>query len=452
MIKRAVMAAVSVAFVCSGAAQATVIGTETFAYPDGAIAGKTGGTGWQYEQFDEGATPEGPSDWDNALGAPNVVGGTLVTSDSSAYREYHGTVEGVGSPSNEREGAFRGERVAYYKFTFNTSSNNLTAGISLFDFDTEKMFFGQPSKLSQFGIGIAGGGNVMTGIGVTPGQTYTIVGEHNYDRDRATIWVNPGATDKTAPDARRSFTGTHWISKLRLASTNTTIWHDVVVATTFGEALGSNLVFAEDFDNPNGTVVKNTAPDVGNDWNQTVGGDLVMNNGVTSTSGGARELFGDFTRALGAGEELVLDFETSDVGNFHSDGYAGISLFVGGSEAIFIGDLNGASSTWGLAHSGTNGTSTAGGAAQDGLFTYDYNTGAYELSFSGITALSGTATTGLAIDRLRIANGNDGDIVVDSLEVGVIGPETVIPEPITILVVGLSIAGLGGYIRRRRPC
>ena len=442
MIKRTVMAATVVAFVCAGAAQAAVIGSEGFAYGDGAIAGQAGGTGFDYDNTTATHTTTA-SDWDDAFGAPTVSGGALVTSGTGAYREYNGPTEGSGAGADERSGAFQGTRVTYYKFTFNTSTTGDYAGLSTFDFGAEKVFFGKPGGSSEFGIaGVAG--TASTGIAVVPSQTYTVVAVQNYDRDTAKIWVNPSGADKTTPNAGVAVTFTNWNSKIRLASggSNTTIWDDLVIATTFGQALGSDVVFAEDFDNaPDGTVVKTTAPDVGTAWNQISGIDLTMNNGVTSTAGGARLLFGDFTRALAAGEILVLDFETNGIANFHTGGYAGISLFAGGDEKIYIGDPNGASSTWALSKSGTDGVSTVSGGTQEGRFTYNYDTGAYALSFYGATALSGTATTGLAIDQLRIANDNGGDIIVDSLEVAFI------PEPATL---ALAAMGLGGLRRRQR--
>ncbi len=447
MIKRTAMAAAVVAFVCAGAAQAAVIGSEGFAYGDGPIAGQTGGTGFDYDNTS--ATHTGTvSDWDNAFGAPNVSGGTLVTSGSGAYREYNGPTEGVGSeasPTDERLGAFRGTRVTYYKFTYNTSTTGDWAGLSAFDFGAEKMFFGKPGG-DKFAVQQSGVGTTYSTVTVVPNQTYTLVVEQNYDRDRATIWIDPGAADKTSPDARRAFTISNWNSKIRLASggSNTTIYDDLVIATTFGQALGSDLVFAEDFDNaPNGTVVKNTAPDVGTDWSQTLGTDVTMNNGGIDTNGAARGVFGDFTRALAAGEILVLDFETNDTdGDFHSSDFAGISLFAGASEKVFIGDRGGSTTAWGLQHNGTDGTSSVSGETQNGQFTYNYDTGAYELSFDGTTALSGTATIEMPIDRLRIMSGDGGAIAVDSVEVAII------PEPATLALAAMGLLGLRK--RRRR--
>ena len=51
-------------------------------------------------------------------------------------------------------------------------------------------------------------------------------------------------------------------------------------------------------------------------------------------------------------------------------------------------------------------------------------------------------------------NGNAGFEVVGDGETYIVGtivtPPTVIPEPVTLSAVGLSIAGLGSYIRKRR--
>src|SRR5215213_2863444 len=83
-------------------AGAAPVGSDTFAYPDGTIAGRSGGTGWAAERYDEpGAPAPAASDWDVAFGTANIVGGALVTQNSGAIREFNGPSEGVTAPSNE---------------------------------------------------------------------------------------------------------------------------------------------------------------------------------------------------------------------------------------------------------------------------------------------------------------------------------------------------------------
>ena len=58
---------------------ATEFGAEDFSYPDNSdVAGQTGGTGFNYDNFD-GAVTTSTSDWDNVFGAATVVSGKLVT-------------------------------------------------------------------------------------------------------------------------------------------------------------------------------------------------------------------------------------------------------------------------------------------------------------------------------------------------------------------------------------
>src|SRR5688500_10134202 len=80
---------------------ATEFGVEEFAYADNsAIAGKNGGSGFNYDTFDKAVTTT-TSDWDNAFGAPTVASGKLVTDNSGAKREYNGDIEGAGTGAND---------------------------------------------------------------------------------------------------------------------------------------------------------------------------------------------------------------------------------------------------------------------------------------------------------------------------------------------------------------
>ena len=53
------------------------------------------------------------------------------------------------------------------------------------------------------------------------------------------------------------------------------------------------------------------------------------------------------------------------------------------------------------------------------------------------------------LDNITLAIAEPGDdlLVADANE-----PNAAIPEPMTMLAVGLSVTGLGGYVRRRRRC
>jgi len=219
-------------------AGAAVVGSDSFAYPDGPIQDRAGGTGWNVDRTDEaGAPPSAPSDWDNVGGTANVVGGTLVTNGGGAKREYNGPSEGVTQPSNEREGAFRGAGDVFFGFDMKRQAGADWSGASSFDFGTERIFYGVPSGQNFFGIEESGVGRSMTTINAQADQTYRIVAELNFDTHQLNLWVNPTAASQGTPDATRAYTATNWSSAVRLASggTGSTTWDNLVVATDWND-------------------------------------------------------------------------------------------------------------------------------------------------------------------------------------------------------------------------
>lgn len=230
-------------------ALAAVVGIETFSYPDGPIAGQTGGTGWNSERTDEaGAPPQSPSTWNNVGGTPNVVGGALVTNGSSAKREFGGATEGSAPGTNEREGAFRGTGSMYFRTTYRVdalldATVNQWGGVSSYDFGTERIFFGMPGQASAtrfFGIDESGVGATLSAVQISAGVTYTLVGVVDFDSDRVALWVNPDGSDTpTSYDVSRVYTGTNWSSAVRFGSgggTNVT-WDNAVTADSFADVI-----------------------------------------------------------------------------------------------------------------------------------------------------------------------------------------------------------------------
>ena len=234
------------AFAAAGALMASLsvnaapVGTDTFDYPNGSIADRAGGTGWAAERTDEaGAAPSGPSDWNVAFGTADVAGGALVTQNSGAIREFNGPSEGVTEPSNEREGAFRGTGSVFFGFDMTRQAGATWSGASSFDFGAEKIFYGVPDGQNFFGIDESGVGRGMSTIEAVAGQTYRLVAELDFDADQLNLWVNPVAGDEATPDATKAYTNTNWSSAVRLASggTGSTSWDNLIVATTFDEAI-----------------------------------------------------------------------------------------------------------------------------------------------------------------------------------------------------------------------
>ncbi len=230
------------------AAQAALIATENFDYPDGSIVGQTGGTGWTYERTDEpGAPVQAPSDWDDVFGNHQVVSSTLVTNDGGVKREFGGATEGSTEPSNEREGAFRAEGAMFFSVSMTVSAmlpegQNQWAGVSSYDFGEERIFFGlvgQSTSERYFGIAAPGfGADTVGTIPVNAGVTYTVVGMLDFDNDLLGLWVNPdGADNATSYDVSKAYEGGNWSTALRLASGNEVTWDDLRVGTTFADVV-----------------------------------------------------------------------------------------------------------------------------------------------------------------------------------------------------------------------
>lgn len=248
------------------ASQAALIATESFNYTDGSVVGQTGGTGWNYEGTDEpGAPAQIASNWNSVFGSHQITTGALVTDNGGVLREYGGITEGTGSTSNEREGAFRASGSMFFSTTMTVAAmsaegQNQWAGVSSYDFGTERIFFGMPGQTGAtryFGIAAPGfGADTIGTIPVMAGTTYTIVGMLDFDNDLLALWVNPDGNDTAAThDISMAYTGTNWSSSLRFASGTSVTWDDVAVGTGFSDvvvpepsvsllALGSAGLFA----------------------------------------------------------------------------------------------------------------------------------------------------------------------------------------------------------------
>jgi hypothetical protein len=229
------------------ASEAALIATENFDYADGSVVGQAGGTGWNYEQTDEpGAPAQSPSDWNNVFGSHQVVSSTLVTDNGGVLREFGGATEGTGA-SNEREGAFRASGALFFSTTMTVGAmlpegQNQWAGVSSYDFGTERIFFGMPGQTAAtrfFGIAAPGfGADAIGTIPVASGATYTIVGMLDFDNDLLGLWVDPDGSDTAATfDVSKTYDGTNWSSALRLASGTAVTWDGLRVGTTFGDVV-----------------------------------------------------------------------------------------------------------------------------------------------------------------------------------------------------------------------
>lgn len=204
------------------------------------------------------------------------------------------------------------------------------------------------------------------------------------------------------------------------------------------------IVFADDFSEADGTAIIGKAPDVGSAW---TGNAPTVSGSSFDSTGAGREAYGNFTAPLAAGQTIRLSYDTLALSgnNFFSGGYAGVSLFVAGSEQAFTGDTGGAA-FWGVDQPAVGGAhiSTDATAVTSAVFNYAYDTGAWSFATASGVSLSGTGSAGVAFDRVRIANGSGGDIRIDNLSVEI----SAVPEPGSLALLGLSILGIG--LRRRR--
>jgi hypothetical protein len=148
---------------------------------------------------------------------------------------------------------------------------------------------------------------------------------------------------------------------------------------------------------------------------------------------------GRFSRPIKSDENAVilLTFKSvSPKSLFHSDGYAGVSLFDGDGELFFFGDKARDSYSWNvvtygknyrrekvlegrtdydLAIQGSQETFTLRYRQRNGRFDVFRGTGVH-----GLPILRGQTDPKLRFDGVRIANGSGGDFSFEDIQVSVI--------------------------------
>jgi len=226
-----------------------LIGCDGFFYDDGPVQDRTGGEGFDYENY----FGNGPfightgttSDWD---GDAVVAGGKLVTvDDSRADRDYNGPLEGAAEGADARWGAVNQEgdwnaSVVYFKAEMTRRAGATASYIVSDDFGGWRMAFGVVDSggslqwgIEEFGVGI---NSTASGPALLDDQTYTVVGKLDFDGDLLSLWVDP---DLAGPEAgnpaivTRPYTNTNWSSGVRLNSKGpgATEWDNVVVANSW---------------------------------------------------------------------------------------------------------------------------------------------------------------------------------------------------------------------------
>jgi Concanavalin A-like lectin/glucanases superfamily len=228
-----------------------LVGSDDFSYEDGNVANRNGGTGFDFDNslLNDSFTGHTTrvSDWDIVSGSGTVAGGKLLTLAGSAKREFNGFVEGSNVINNDEYiGAFNEAnqvKTIYVRADVTRSSGTEWSGISLYDFNAERLFVGIPNGIGpsgtrEFGIQVSGVGNtfrISAPIIPEVGRTYTIVGKLDYANDLVTLWVDPDLTKTEAentPYVTTAYTGTSWTTAMRLGSGGSTAaaWDHAVAA------------------------------------------------------------------------------------------------------------------------------------------------------------------------------------------------------------------------------
>lgn len=111
-------------------------------------------------------------------------------------------------------------------------------------------------------------------------------------------------------------------------------------------------------------------------------------------------------------------------GKFHSEGWAGMSLFASGNEMLFLGDPYGPGNSWAIeiksaGHSAPQATATSGSATM--TLRYDSRNGAISLHEGGIPLKPAVYSTkippGIRFDEIRLGASAGAALAVTTLEV-----------------------------------
>lgn len=356
----------------AASASAEIIGVEQFDYPDGIIAGHSGGTFWDYKNFAPTGHDATASDWDNFTGAPVVTNGRLVTDNSSAKREYNGPGEGF-PPSDEADGAVNDPasvpssvaKTVYYRVTFTTGATLPSfISVSSSDFGTDIVSFGvsmdQPND-NKFSFRIHPLSFIFnSGTLAAPNTNYTLVTKLDYANNVASLYLNPdlNAAEGSVPPllTTSNFTATHWSTAVRLASGTggAVTWDDLVVATTWDDL---------------GTVVTTTADTDDGSLNPALGGGVSLREAVNHSPVGSLITFGPAlsgqTITLGGTQLVVAKSLTIDASSLP------LGITVDGNRASRLFDVNSgiAGTLKSLTLTGGNSTSTGGAIRNAGSLT-----------------------------------------------------------------------------------
>lgn len=179
-------------------------------------------------------------------------------------------------------------------------------------------------------------------------------------------------------------------------------------------------VFFDDFDDPDGTPLDGKESDIGAGPWVVSHGAMKVRNGILDTRGDVRNTafaplglprLNDLTHIL------LMTLEAEGPGG---EGWAGVSLYTGDQERIFVGDPCGDSGDWALHPAGWQAINACPLLAGKTTVTlrYNFRTGLAELfegaQTTGTPLASQWIASGLSFDRVRIANGSTTDAILDA--------------------------------------
>lgn len=455
--------------------QNAIFGQDSFTYANGAIAGKTGGTYWDFDNTTNndafiGYTHQTPSTWDALFGTPTIMGNALVTQDSAAKREHHATeVDGVFNPLGSTR-----YQTAYYRVKMTRTAGATWSGLSVYDFNNERIFFGVQdavnpiSGVREFIIGE--GGVTYTGVPVVEGAEYTLVAKLDFLNDRLSFWINPDLTQPEGPpNATRTYTGDNWMSAVRLGSGGSapTTWDDVAVGSSWGamqraypvstavsganqiiareefdydngNILGSDSGIGWDFDNQNGDAFVGRTQ-LASNWDNVEGWPYVFSKRLTTWNSSAKREYnvnegnGIFSNAA-TSEYKTVYYRFEMQRSADNVSWSGLSLYEGTNERLMFGvpfAMNPASSRreLGIHNLGANqwnytGLEPVAGTKYVIIAKVDYTTGFASLyvnpSLTGGEPGSPNATLAFtnAHSAIRFGSGGDSPTYWDKFTVG----------------------------------
>jgi hypothetical protein len=231
-----------------------LVGIESFDYGNGAIDGRAGGDGFDFDNLDQPDAFTGhtgrKSDWDTLWGNPQVIYQRLQTQESGAMRQFNGLGDGAGT--TESSGAIlsspgvitQANSIIWVRFDMKRSSGAFWSGLSLFRFDSERAFIGVPGSqgaADELAFERPGSPAVVSGTPVilTDGVSHQIVARIDPANGFVDIYLDPNlAGSEPNPEVDAAIMATYDpadITAIRLASggSGPTEWDNLCVAGTW---------------------------------------------------------------------------------------------------------------------------------------------------------------------------------------------------------------------------